>query len=184
MKQYLNVLDSVVSGYNNTVHSSHKMKPASVNIFNQAKVFNRLYPNYYRDFEQRKGRRHVRYLLSVGTHVRMAILRKSAFYKGYKGIFGGAPTSEIFCNPVLSSFERVLCVCLVLSPCFYAFCFCLAALVALVSLLPLGSYTDEVFIISRVIPSSPPTYTLKTLQGEDVSGSFYSEELILVKKED
>jgi len=42
-------------------------------------------------------------------------------------------------------------------------------------------WTDEIFIISDVIPTSPPTYMVQDLRGETIVGKFYSEELQKIK---
>jgi hypothetical protein len=39
------------------------------------------------------------------------------------------------------------------------------------------NWTEEVFVISEVCPTSPITYRIKDLQGEIVTGSFYEQEL-------
>lgn len=38
--------------------------------------------------------------------------------------------------------------------------------------------TDEMFIISKCVPGDPPYYNIKALDGEEIKGIFYSEELI------
>ena len=42
------------------------------------------------------------------------------------------------------------------------------------------NYTTEIFIITKVLPTNPPTYRIQDLEGEEVSGAFYKEELSLV----
>ena len=41
------------------------------------------------------------------------------------------------------------------------------------------SWTDEIFVIDKRVPSSPPRYKLVDLNGEEIKGSFYSQELQL-----
>lgn len=40
------------------------------------------------------------------------------------------------------------------------------------------NYSLEVFIISKVRPTNPPTYNIEDTLGEEIQGSFYNEELI------
>ena len=40
-----------------------------------------------------------------------------------------------------------------------------------------ANYTDELFTISEVLPTNPPTYKIVDKQGEEVIGTFYKEEL-------
>ena len=39
------------------------------------------------------------------------------------------------------------------------------------------NWTEEVFVISEIRPTNPITYKIKDLNGEDIGGSFYGEEL-------
>ena len=39
------------------------------------------------------------------------------------------------------------------------------------------NWTEELFIVSDIKPTSPVTYKIKDLKGEDIKGSFYSQEL-------
>jgi hypothetical protein len=43
-----------------------------------------------------------------------------------------------------------------------------------------GNYSEEVFVVSRLIPRSPPVYRLKTLDGIEIEGTWYAGELIKV----
>ena len=45
------------------------------------------------------------------------------------------------------------------------------------------NWTEEVFVISEVKDTKPPTYTVNDLRGEPVKGTFYEEELQLSKQE-
>jgi transposase InsO family protein len=116
--RFLEVLQDLVHSYNNTFHSSIKMKPAEVNCKNEATALWNLYHEYWTDekdsvddeFEnkckpagsakfQYKGTRdhknvrsqNVRNLLQVGDKVRLA-KKKHAFKKAYKGMW----TEELF----------------------------------------------------------------------------------------
>ena len=40
-----------------------------------------------------------------------------------------------------------------------------------------AKWTDEIFLIKNVLPTLPPTYELVDLNGEDITGSFYADEL-------
>ena len=44
-------------------------------------------------------------------------------------------------------------------------------------------WTEEVFTISSVKASKPPTYTIKDTLGEPVQGTFYEQELQLSEQE-
>jgi hypothetical protein len=39
------------------------------------------------------------------------------------------------------------------------------------------SWTEEIFTISSLFPSDPPTYILKDLSGEEIKGKFYEQEI-------
>ena len=70
---YLEVLPSLVSGYNHSRHRSIGMRPVDVNPNNQGKVWAKLYGT---DVQQ------PRYTLNVGDHVRLSKLKRT-FEKGY-----------------------------------------------------------------------------------------------------
>lgn len=40
-----------------------------------------------------------------------------------------------------------------------------------------ANWTEEVFVIDKVLPTSPPTYAIVDLAGEPIEGSFYEQEL-------
>jgi len=46
------------------------------------------------------------------------------------------------------------------------------------------SWTEEIFTISSLYPSDPPTYILKDLLGEEIKGKFYEQEIQPVKAND
>ena len=46
------------------------------------------------------------------------------------------------------------------------------------------SWTEEIFTISSLYPSDPPTYILKDLAGEEIKGKFYEQEIQPVKPTD
>ena len=39
------------------------------------------------------------------------------------------------------------------------------------------SWTEEIFTISSLYPSDPPTYILQDLSGEEIKGKFYEQEI-------
>ena len=41
------------------------------------------------------------------------------------------------------------------------------------------NWTEEIFVISQINKTSPITYKIKDLNGEDILGSFYKQELNL-----
>ena len=41
------------------------------------------------------------------------------------------------------------------------------------------NWTEEIFVISEVLKTSPVTYKIKDQNGEDILGSFYKQELSL-----
>ena len=71
--RWIDVIDDIVRGYNNSYHSSIGMKPNQVNSDNESEVRDRLFPpittKFRKDFK-------------VGDSVR--ITQKSAFQKGYE----------------------------------------------------------------------------------------------------
>src|SRR5438093_7474040 len=40
-----------------------------------------------------------------------------------------------------------------------------------------AKWSDEIFLVSEIVKSSPITYRIKDLLGEDIEGRFYSQEL-------
>ena len=45
------------------------------------------------------------------------------------------------------------------------------------------NWTEEIFVVDQVIHSSPVTFKLVDLMGEEMTGSFYEEELQKTKQE-
>ena len=80
-KRYIDVLDKLMVSYNNTVHSSIKMRPSAVCIENELEVFNNLYGL---DFGKKK--KLVKFKFRVGDTVRLSKTR-SVFAKGYEKNF-------------------------------------------------------------------------------------------------
>ena len=72
-KRYIDVLQDVVSSYNQTPHRSIGISPVSVNQENRARIFKKL---YQKKLPQREPR------LSIGDRVRI-IREKNIFSKGY-----------------------------------------------------------------------------------------------------
>ena len=44
-----------------------------------------------------------------------------------------------------------------------------------------ANYTREVFIIQKILATNPPSYLLEDLNGEEVKGAFYDQEIQKVK---
>ena len=42
------------------------------------------------------------------------------------------------------------------------------------------NYSNEIFVVSRILKRQPPTYKLKDQEGETIDGVFYNEELVRV----
>jgi hypothetical protein len=83
-RSYLEDLPMIVESINNTKHSSHGFVPNEVSLKNQEVVFEKLYPNFY------KQRKQVP-LLKVGDKVRISKLRQ-VFAKGYRATY----TEDVF----------------------------------------------------------------------------------------
>lgn len=75
---YQTVLQEIVTAYNNSVHSSHGMKPVDVTMDNADVVFSKLYPKYYANRLLKS-----KPMYNVGDKVRLSKLR-SPFAKGYR----------------------------------------------------------------------------------------------------
>ena len=75
---YLNVLSKLVKSYNKTVHSSIKMKPKDVTIYNQHIALQNLYGNKTQVVSNPKP------AFRIGDNVRISKLKHS-FMKGYEG---------------------------------------------------------------------------------------------------
>jgi hypothetical protein len=45
----------------------------------------------------------------------------------------------------------------------------------------LANFTSEIFVVSEVLDTYPVTYKLKDMKNEDIIGSFYKEELSIVR---
>ena len=45
-----------------------------------------------------------------------------------------------------------------------------------------GNWSEELFVVDTRLPTSPVTYKLKDLSGDDIKGTFYSDELQVVEK--
>ena len=39
------------------------------------------------------------------------------------------------------------------------------------------NWTEEIFVIDKVLPTKPVTYSIVDLTGEEIKGSFYEQEL-------
>lgn len=74
---YLNILPRIVADYNNTVHSTTKMKPNEVNASNAVELFNRL---------NSKTESNARVPFKIGDQVRIS-LDRDPFTKSYTGLW-------------------------------------------------------------------------------------------------
>jgi hypothetical protein len=83
-RSYLEDLPMIVESINNTKHGSHGFAPNEVTLENQELVFEKLYPNFY------KQRKRVP-LLKIGDKVRISKLRQ-VFAKGYRATY----TKDVF----------------------------------------------------------------------------------------
>jgi hypothetical protein len=115
-RRYIDVLDEMVSNYNQTRHSSIKMSPAKASMkTNEKTVFMNLYGDEISEPITPK--------FSIGDRVRIT-RKKNIFEKGY--------TSR---------------------------------------------WVEEVFVVSQVQYTDPPTYKITDSNGEEIEGSFYEQEL-------
>ena len=73
--RYIDVLDKIVTNYNNTYHSTIKMTPNQVTKSNSAEVFHNIYGGFTEQIEPK---------LKVGDYVRIS-KAKHIFGKGYEG---------------------------------------------------------------------------------------------------
>ena len=78
--KWVDVLDDLVNGYNNTKHSSTKFTPNDVNEQNEDEVRKNLYPDIKRESK------HIITHFNIGQTVRIT-KKKSIFQKGYEQTF-------------------------------------------------------------------------------------------------
>ena len=115
--KYYDILDQLVTDYNNTVHSSIKMTPVEASkLENESTVYENLYPEKEND-EIKKPK------FKVGDRVRIT-KQKGKFEKGYT-----------------------------------------------------TRWRKEIFVIDEVLNTDPVTYKIKDLKDEEITGSFYEQEL-------
>ena len=110
--KWIDKIDDIVTAYNNTHHSSIKMKPADVDEEHIANIFFNSLPNLKKTIK-----------FSNGDRVRI-LIKKNQFAK---------------------EFEK--------------------------------SWSEEIFKIKRIQNTNPITYLIENLDGEDIIGGFYTEEL-------
>ena len=110
--KWIDKIDHIVTAYNNTHHSSIKMKPADVDEEHIANIFFNSLPNLKKTIK-----------FSNGDRVRI-LIKKNQFAK---------------------EFEK--------------------------------SWSEEIFKIKRIQNTNPITYLIEDLDGEDIIGGFYTEEL-------
>lgn len=118
--KWIDILQQLISEYNNTKHRTIKLKPNEVNENNEQHILNTVYSKYrFNPKEKRK--------FKIGDFVRISKY-KHIFSKGYT-----------------------------------------------------ANWTTEVFKIKKVQHTLPITYLLIDLNGRDINGTVYSEELQLAK---
>jgi len=119
--RWVDVLQTLIDGYNNTYHRSIKMTPNQATDANADVVRANLYPprETKAAWKYRVGQKC---RISKGRHV---------FHKGYR-----------------------------------------------------EGWSEEIFVIRRRFPSDPVTYALNDLMGEEITGTFYEDEIQPVTKED
>lgn len=132
-KRYVDVIQKIVHGYNNTVHSGTKMKPSEVNFFNAMEARKNLIKRSLSQTVNKNKTAERAYALAVkyepGEYVRIS-RTKNTFEPGYE-----------------------------------------------------KNYSEEVFVIERVSHRQGlRTYILTDLNGEEIDGFFYPQELSLVAK--
>ena len=100
-RRYIDVLQDLVSSYNETYHNSIKRAPVEVTVKNEGEVLRTLYESTW---NPRKGLKKEREIAKVGEFVRISKV-KGVFKKGYVGNW----TEEIFVvDKVIPSFPHVL----------------------------------------------------------------------------
>ena len=106
---YIDKLDDIVKKYNNTYHTSIKMKPVDVK--------DNTYIGFKKEFNDKNSK------FKVGDHVRISKY-KNIFTKGY-----------------------------------------------------MANWSEEIFFIKKIKNTVPWTYVLNDLNGEEIIGTFYVNEL-------
>jgi len=121
-RRYIDVLDEMVSRYNETRHSSIKMTPTEASKQqNESTVYRNLYPDINDEPPTHK--------LAIGDKVRIT-KKKGTFEKGFT-----------------------------------------------------PRWTEEIFTISQLQYTNPPTYKITDYNGEEIEGTFYEQELQKTKQE-
>lgn len=131
-KRYLDVLQKIAAGYNNTVHTGIGMKPVDVNFFNTLKARRHLYKRALAQSVNKRAKRARAPVLGykVGQYVRISRT---------KGTFEPSYTRN---------------------------------------------FSEEIFVVERISQRQGLyTYVLKDLNGEEIDGFFYPQELTLVGAE-
>ena len=120
--EYINVLQSLVNGYNNSYHRSIRTKPSLVNKENETFIWQLLYgiPSLNREIPAFKK----------GDLVRIPFTRDT-FDRGYT-----------------------------------------------------QNFSDEIFKVIQIIRRDPIVYKISDLNGEEIKGTFYKEELQRVHKDE
>ena len=120
---YIDILQDIVHGYNNSYHQSIGQAPASVSLLNVGQVRSKLYGNSWA-----KPIRELKFKLGDQVHISKSCC---TFKKGY-----------------------------------------------------LPSWTQKIFIVTKIIPRVPPVYQLRDYADDEIEGVFYAKELQKVQKSD
>ena len=160
--RYIEVLQDLVDSYNRSKHRSIQKKPMNVTQNNEREVWHTLYG-------EREKEEPVKYKFEVGDQVRISKLVRISKQelkapveikarKEIKVIKGIKEIKGIKGNKELvkRTFEKGY----------------------------LPNFSKEIFTVSQQIPRQPPVYKLKDYDQEELSGTFYNEELQKVIKED
>ena len=121
--KYLDFLPDLVEGYNASVHNATGVAPKNVTMYNDGKVWKKLYSKKLFGTSRKRRRRRRKPTFKAGDKVMLSKVRRT-FKKGY-----------------------------------------------------LPGWTEEIFIVDRVINSYVPSYKIKEYDGTPVKGTFYEEEL-------
>ena len=113
---YIDKLDDIVRKYNNTYHTSIKMKPVNIK------------DNTYIDFKKEVNDKDLKF--QIGDHVRISTY-KNIFPKGY-----------------------------------------------------VPNWSEEIFIIKKIQNTVPWTYVINDVNGEEIIGTFYENELQKTNQKD
>ena len=119
-QKWVKILPTIVSIYNNKIHSSIKMSPTEGSK-NPEKIMQLISENNYENENTLKKNKSPKFKMNERVRI---YKYQYTFTKGY-----------------------------------------------------VAKWSDEIFLVSEIVKSSPITYRIKDLLGEDIEGRFYSQEL-------